>query len=279
MHLKQLINNLVVSSLMAFTGGLFFSAGVFAQTLVLVPGYQSDGGIWRKTGFVNALLSAGWQDAGHVMADPYGVRMLVEQKKSERRFFTVNLPAEAPLIVQANILSAQLNAIRNRFQDEPLLLAGHSVGGVVARLAMVREPALKLDALITFAAPHLGTGMAEAGLGISQSPIGWVAPLLGASTINRSRELYADLMRERPGSLLFWLNRQPHPESKYYSVVRSQHGGFSNWRDQVVDPFSQDMNNVVALRGKSLFIASPLKHGLHPADGVLLADLLKQCCK
>jgi pimeloyl-ACP methyl ester carboxylesterase len=181
-------------------------------------------------------------------------------------------------MVQANVLSAQLRAVRARFPDEPLLLAGHSAGGVVARLAMVREPALKLAALITFASPHLGTGMAEAGLGISQSPIGWVAPLFGANTINRSRDLYADLMRERPGSLLFWLNRQPHPEAKYFSVVRSQRGGFSSWRDQIVDPFSQDMNNVVALRGKSLLIPSPLKHGLHPADGVLLANLLQKCC-
>ena len=50
--------------------------------------------------------------------------------------------------------------------------------------------------------------------------LGWFTPFLGAHTLNRSQGLYQDLARERPGSLLFWLNRQEHPPARYVAVVR-----------------------------------------------------------
>jgi hypothetical protein len=67
----------------------------------------------------------------------------------------------------------------------------------------------------------LGTKSAEIGAMVGDSPLGWLAPLIGGSKLNRSQNPYYDVVRERPGSLLFWLNRQERPSSIYVSIVRN----------------------------------------------------------
>ena len=102
---------------------------------------------------------------------------------------TVDLPSEAPLFVQLQVLVPQVEYLRTHHSEEHLFLAGHSAGGVLARLYMVTHPKVPVAALITIASPHLGTGAAEIGLMAGDSPLGFLAPLVGGSTLNRSQGL------------------------------------------------------------------------------------------
>jgi pimeloyl-ACP methyl ester carboxylesterase len=240
------------------------------QTLVLIHGYLSDGSAWRPTGIVRALQNTGWQDAGHLFPNA-PVRGRAVRTPLERYIYTVTLPSEAPLAVQAQWLDFYLRKLQVKHPDNSLILVGHSAGGVVARLVMVVS-GIRIQGLLTIATPHLGTDKAELGAGLGNSPLGLVAPFFGADTINRSQGLYHDLVREYPTSLLFWLNRQPHPSAFYVSVVRAS-------GDEWVPPYSQNMNDVPALRGKAMTVTSPGRHRLQPADGPLLASLLARFLK
>jgi pimeloyl-ACP methyl ester carboxylesterase len=220
----------------------FLSASSYAgKTVVLIHGYLGDASSWHANGIVAALQGY----------DTY----------------TVNLPSEAPLVVQAQYLDVYLRDIKAKHPQNSLVLVGHSAGGVVARLVMVKS-GIAIQGLITISSPHLGTDKAELGYKISNSPLAWIAPFLGLSTINRSRDLYRDLMREHPSSLIFWLNRQPHPKAFYASIVRIA-------GDKWVAPYSQDLNDVPALRGLATTITSVGTHSLQPADGAVLVDLLR----
>ena len=117
-----------------------------------------------------------------------------------------------------------------------------------------------MKALITIASPHLGTSRAEQALDATDIPfpISMVTDFFGGDayhTAMRSRSLYVDLVRPQPGTLLYWLNAQAHPDIKYFSIVRgpSQAG----WGDYIVPTYSQDMNNVLALQGRSSLVNVP----------------------
>jgi len=245
---------------------------VQAEALVLVQGYLGDG--WRDSGIIPALEAAGWEDGGRLSAGPHGVRGALRQ--GGRRYYTLVLPTEAPMGHQLGYMERYLAFLRARHEHETLILAGHSAGGVLARLYMVRHPEMGIDALITIASPHLGTGSAEVGAMAGQSPLGWVAPFFGGSTLNRSQALYGELVRERPGSLLFWLNRQAHPPATYVSIVRQDDSLFGLGGDLVVAARSQDMNQVYALRGRAWAIRTAGGHGLQASDGQLLLRILRQ---
>ncbi|OQW91599.1 MAG: hypothetical protein BWK79_16525 [Beggiatoa sp. IS2] len=253
--------------------GWLIALPVYAgQTAVLIHGYWSDGSDWRKLGIVQALQLAGWQDAGHAL--PYGILPAWGYPNATGNFvYTVTLPAEAPLPVQVSWLGTYLQGLHARHPDNDLVLVGHSAGGVVARLAMVVTGA-PVRTLVTIASPHLGTDAAELGLEITHSPAGWFLPFLGGNTLLRSEGLYRDLVREYPGTLLFWLNRQSHPEARYISIVRI--GVRVGTGDHIVPIYSQDLNYVPALSGKSTTISSIGFHGLQPADGPLLASVLAE---
>jgi alpha-beta hydrolase superfamily lysophospholipase len=221
----------------------FLSASSYAgKTVVLIHGYLGDASSWYNHGIVSALQGY----------DTY----------------TVNLPSEAPLVVQAQYLDVYLRDIKAKHPKNSLVLVGHSAGGVVARLVMVRS-GIPIQGLITISSPNLGTDKAELAYNISNSPLAWVAPFFGLTTINRSRDLYRDLMREHPSSLIFWLNRQPHPKAYYASIVRIA-------GDKWVAPYSQDLNDVPALRGLATTITSVGTHSLQPTDGAVLVDLLRK---
>lgn len=244
-----------------------------AEAMVLIQGYLGEDDPWRRSGVTTAMVRAGWQDGGHLLDGPDGVRRNGPRNKGTKSFYTVALPTEAPLLLQARHLERYMAYLQARHEGESLYLIGHSAGGVLARLYMVQYPRVRISALITIASPHLGTGTAEAGLLAGQSPLGWVAPLMGAQSINRSQDLYHDLSREQPGNLLFWLNRQPHPKSRYIAVIHKD-GGLFGMGDLVVPEWSQDMNNVAVLRGAVVTVPVSGEHTLSPADGALLIDLL-----
>jgi pimeloyl-ACP methyl ester carboxylesterase len=256
----------VSSRIISFLFILLLSLPTYAgQTLVLIHGYLGDGSTWRPVGIVSALQPAGWQDAGHLFPGgplPGGIA----KNPLKRYIYSVTLPSEAPLATQAQLLDFYLRHLQQRHLDNTLILVGHSAGGVVARLVMVVS-GIPIQGLITIASPHLGTEKAEWATLLSNSPFSWITPFLGLDTINRSKGLYWDLVREHPTSFLFWLNRQPHPKASYISIVRL---GGDDW----VPPYSQDMNDVPVLRGLARTIPTTGNHSLHPTDGPLLLSLL-----
>ncbi|MCB1860034.1 MAG: hypothetical protein KDI63_17320 [Gammaproteobacteria bacterium] len=241
-----------------------------AETLVLVQGYQAKGDDWRSPGIMNALLQAGWRDGGQLGEGSASLPVV-----RGPRFFTVDLITDAPLMHQLAQLQEYMAQIRNDYPEESLILAGHSAGGVLGRLYMVQNPTSGVAALITFASPHLGTETAELGIVLGNSPLGWASRWLGANDLlGRSQGLFFDLIRERPGSLLFWLNRQPHPVARYISVVRDEERSWVG--DLIVPVWSQDMNQVYELRGRAVSIPSAGTHGLNDEDGRLLVRILSR---
>ena len=249
-----------------------FVTSTFADTLVLVQGYRGDAGNWRGTGITAVLQQKGWQDAGHFSSRsgqtlhwPAGVT----RNSGANRFVTIDLPTEAPITRQTNILAAYLEQVSRLYKGEDLHLVGHSAGGVVARAVMVGAKMNTIKTLITIASPHRGTDTAETGLQVANSPLGWFTPLVGAGTINRSRGLYHQLVRERPGAYLGWLNRQKHPKARYVSIIRA-------YSDTVVPAWSQDLNGVVALAGKAESYPVSGRHELNINDGISINNVLSQ---
>ena len=246
-----------------------------AEALVLIHGYLSEGDDWRDSGITAILERAGWADGGHLSSRRGRVRTSRKAHPSNRRFYTLDLHSDAPLMLQAQQVMAYMTYIRTAHPGESLILAGHSAGGVLGRLYMVQHPNSGVSALISIASPHLGTESAELGLMAGQSPLGWISRILGKhDTLNRSQSLYHDLIRERPGSLLFWLNRQPHPTARYISIVRSKNLSWVG--DLIVPTWSQDMNGVFALRARAQSIPTPGGHGLEDEDGKSLVRILER---
>ena len=246
---------------------------VLADTLLLVPGYLGSAHSWRGNGITFGLQRTGWSDAGHLTTGRLGVMGPNFKAKGTKRFYTLDIPTEAPIGIQADLIAHYVVLIKKRHKGERIVLAGHSAGGVSSRLAMVRYPRLKVFGLITIASPHLGSRMADLGRSISNSPLSWFAPFMGANTINRSRALYRDLGREGPHNILGWLNRSPHPKARYVSVIRSKNRNPAAG-DSISRGWRQDMNMVPALRGRALTFASYGDHALRPSDSILIARIL-----
>jgi pimeloyl-ACP methyl ester carboxylesterase len=246
---------------------------VQADALVMIQGYLSKGGSWRESGITDILRHHGWQDGGQLFLRQGQVYTSRPLAPSGRQFYTLELHSDAPLMFQLQELTAYLAVIKSRHPDEPLVLLGHSAGGVLGRLYMVQHPDSGVTALITIASPHLGTEAAELGVMAGRSPLGLFSRLLGKNdALNKSQGLYVDLMRERPGGLLYWLNRQQHPVAHYVSIVRSD--DLSWIGDLVVPEWSQDMNRVAALRGRARTIPTSGGHAFEEADGLLLVRIL-----
>lgn len=251
-----------------------------ADMLVLIHGYLSGAQTWDASGISAALTQNGWQRGGVLVAGPTGVRNLAPAEDSTgNRFYLVDLPSEAPLMLQADQLQAILNALASRHPGEAMILAGHSAGGIVARIALVRGGVPDARALITIASPHLGTPRAMQALDVSNVPFPFsiVSDALGGEgyhTLRRSQGLYVDLLPPAPGSLLGWLNNQPHPDIAYFSVIRGQGNIIAG--DELVPGFSQDMDNVPALHGHSQRLLVPTGHMLGPVDATILLRILEQ---
>lgn len=249
---------------------VFCPVVLYAEALVLIHGYLGDSDNWHESTVTDQLEAAGWQDGGLLRPGWQGVGW----PQGAKTYYTLALPTEAPLLVQLEHLAPYLELVRARHPGESLVLAGHSAGGVLARLYMVKHPRAGVDALVTIASPHLGTDTAEIGAIIGNTPLAWLAPLLGAEVLNRSQALYRDLVRERPGSLLFWLNRQPHPEALYVSIVR-KNDSLLEFGDLLVPTWSQNLNHVLALRGRARTLTTSGGHMVGPQDGKLLLQVLR----
>jgi pimeloyl-ACP methyl ester carboxylesterase len=255
-----------------------FVSALRADVVLLIHGYLSGAESWDASGITTALERVGWQRAGVFAAGPSGIHLIpAPGRPAPHKVYVVDLPSEAPILIQAYQLRQILQAVNTSNPGEPMVLVGHSAGGVVARAALVRGGAKDVKALITIASPHLGTYRAEQALDVTDIPFPFsmVTDFFGGETYDtarRSRGLYVDLVRPRPGSLLFWLNNQEHPELQYFSIVRGETTIMSG--DYIVPGYSQDMNNVPALSGRSTRIALGTQHGLEMIDGSVIVSLL-----
>jgi pimeloyl-ACP methyl ester carboxylesterase len=258
---------------------LFFaglSQAARADVALLVHGYLGSAASWEFSGVNAALAANGWRYAGRILPGFSGP-LLPPTIAAERKIYSVELPSTAPLAVQADILVATLRVLKSRHKKESITLVGHSAGGVVARMALVRGGANGVTRLITIAAPHLGTVRAQQALNATNEggPVGFVKDIFGGRDyhlVKNSWPILLDLSPAVPGSVLFWLNAQPHPAIQYISIVRSSPFGLG---DFMVLGFSQDLNNVPKLAGKVTTYVVPADHALVPADGVMLARLMR----
>jgi triacylglycerol lipase len=256
---------------------LSLSLGVAqAEILVFVHGYDSHANIWRGKSIFSFLQNQGWQDAGNLIAHPNGIFNQQPKELKPFRMVTVDLPSYAPIQDQAVLLAAYIETLRKQDPEQNFTIIGHSIGGVVSRYAVVRYPELPINRLITIASPHLGTGMAEVAELAAKSPASVVAPVFGIDIINRSEILMDQLQREEPGSFLFWLNRQKHPNIKYISIVRSN-GSILN-KDYYVPSRSQDLRQVPGIYQAYSF-PSYGKHELQYRDTFLISRLVNQPVK
>ena len=249
--------------------------------LVLVHGYLSGADSWEASG-INSLLEAnGWKRGGLITSAPATIAPVLvgPGKDADNKVYTVDLPAEAPIVVQTDQFLGMLATIQAMHPGESLVIAGHSAGGIVARNALVIGNVPNVKALITIASPHIGTTLANRAIDATDESgfFGGIKSFFGGSgydTLRRSRGLLFDLAHPYPGSLLFWLNMQKHPDIQYVSVVRINPAGFAG--DELVPGYSQDMNNVPSLMGSSSIIITPAGHTLVAEDGVTLLQILNE---
>lgn len=254
-----------------------------ADVLVLVHGYLGSAQSWAESGVLDRLVRRGYRQTGIYWYSHDGVHLQrLGKSLPDKPVYAVNLPSQAPIVIQADWLAAFLRDIRKHHPDEAIALAAHSAGGVAARMALVRHGALGVNHLITIAAPHAGTGRALQALDVTDDggPFGFVKSWLVRrktgnalyATVRQSRGVLLDLAPPRPGNLLFWLNGQPHPDIRYTAIMRI--GTVTMPGDQVVPPLSQDMNQVPALVGRAKTYSMAQGHLLSPRDGDLIGNLL-----
>ena len=269
MKIRNFIRVLLLTAL------CFLPLTLSAQTMVLIPGFQSQGMDWRSTQVATALEERGWVDGGNFTLTRKGIVNPVKLKSAPKKvFYSLDLVTEAPIADQARMLQKYLEVIYAD-RKEPLALVGHSAGGIVARHWLVTGNRLPVDTLITIASPHLGTPLAGLSSILSGSEeIVNLAEALGFGNLPKARGLFNDLREEKPGTYLFWLNRQAHPAIRYVSVVRSSEQ--PDTADIVVPVPSQDMDNVFALRKRTERWDTEKGHFLGADDGYLLDWVMAQ---
>ena len=255
---------------------LTLSTATRADVLLLVHGYLSSASAWEVSGVNQILADNGWKRAGLYSAGGFAEAAAADAKDT-KKVVLAELPSEAPIGIQSDLLLHYLQDISTRFAGERLIIVGHSAGGLVARLSMLRTAIPDLVALVTIATPHLGTQRAAQALDATDVPfpISIIPDFFGGSNwdlLKRGRSLYVDLLPPAPGTLLFWLNQQKHPDITYYSIVRGT--PYALYGDSLVPGYSQDMNAVPVLYGKSKLVTVGSGHELNPQDGFALAGIL-----
>lgn len=252
-----------------------------ADVLVLVHGYLGSADSWEISG-INSLLDAnGWKRGGLITSAPATVSPVFvgPGQGAANKVYTVDLPAEAPIAIQTDHFLGMLATIQAMHPDENLIIVGHSAGGIVARTALVTASIPNVRALITIASPHVGTTRANQAIDVTDEsgPFGMVKSFFGGDgydLLRRSRGLLFDLAHPYPGSLLYWLNAQAHPDIEYVSVIRLDPAGYPG--DELVPGYSQDMNNIPGIQGNSSIILTPAGHTLVADDAVVLLQVLNE---
>jgi len=247
-----------------------------AETMVLIHGYFSDSIGWEESHVMQPLITDNWRYGGNYRA--YAQAVLTPSTSGLRTqgkiFYTVDLPYDATIELQAMVLGTYLHHLYSQ-RKEPIILVGHSAGGVVARAYITMQNSKPVKALVTIATPHLGTPVAELSEVASKTPLNMMPRMLGIKNFKHSLAVFSDLREEAPeaGNYMYWLNHRAHPSIQYFSIVRNNKS--LRKLDLIVPPFSQNMNNVSALRGRSAVISSTGTHTLKKQDGVTLKKILQ----
>jgi len=241
-----------------------------ADVVLLVHGFMGSPASWQNSGVLPQLAAAGWQPAGIISATG---EQRFTPKAGKNPLYLAALPDEAPLEIQVQAMLSILHHLQMKYPGQSITVVGHSLGGLVARLALLQTQDSAVSQLITIAAPHLGTPRAWQGLDLADDSgvSGIFKDFLGGSDYDRLQSatpLLLELTPLAPGHPLFATGQQAHPDIRYVSIIHS--GG-----DNIVPPSSQDMNQLPALRGKSerYIIAAP--HELFPGDAAVLIPLLQ----
>lgn len=249
-----------------------------ADSVILIHGYHASAATWEQNGVAGVLAAHGWPRGGLYTTAGPGVRLLpAAGVTAADRSYLVDLPSEAPVRIQADRLQAALADVAARHPGEPITLVGHSAGGVVARLVVVEGSVPEVSALVTIAAPNLGTERTIQALRAADIPwpFSYIADFFGGEaydTVRRSGHLLIDLLPAAPGTLLGWLNNRPHPPIRYVAIVRGTPTALTG--DWIVPGISQDLNSVAALQRRAYVITVPSDHFLTPADGYALLPVL-----
>ncbi|MGB0126842.1 MAG: alpha/beta fold hydrolase [Rhodocyclaceae bacterium] len=261
---------------LALVCGALWAQSAQAHVVLLVHGYLGDALSWERSGVNDVLAANGWPRAGVIVPGPAGPALPPPVPTGPNRAYSIELPSTAPLALQSDMLLAALRALETRHANEPITLVGHSAGGVVARMALVRGGPGRVVRLVTIAAPNLGTERALQALDATHGggPFGLVRDVFGGGAyraVKHSWPVLMDLAPAIPGSTLHWLNGHRHPEIRYVSIVRGAGFGFG---DLLVPGFSQDLNNVPPLHGRAVTYVVPAEHNLVPPDGTMIAQVL-----
>lgn len=247
-----------------------------AETLVLIHGYLSNSQRWAKAQTIQPLYQDGWQYGGNYSGSPQGlvapaIKVLPIKSKV---FVTVDLPSEAPIRYQVRVLDRYLQHLYLQ-RKEPMILVGHSAGGVIARAWLTFPSAKPVSTLITIASPHRGTPLAGlASLGAS-TPLGGAIRMMGVKSVSRSKGLFRDLEAPKRGNFLYWLNHQTYPKIHYVSIIRENNLGLDHF-GALIPIASQNMNNIASLRGRSAVLLSHGTHGISKEDGDKIVLILKK---
>jgi len=273
---KKYFKNGLFKPFFVFSLFIFTPLSLQAKTLVLVHGYLSDASIWNTSGFSQVLERNGFVQGDTYNFNPWGMMVPRPIASNFDAFYRVELPSQTNLQTQEGILLQYLQHLFSQRQ-EPLTLIGHSAGGLVARLFLLDPKAVPVNGLITIATPHLGTPTADLAYLAGNSPIGMIISMAGEQTLQDSRGLLSDLKEEKSGNFLFWMNRQPYPNIHYASIVRKNETISKPKRfDFIVPTLSQDMNNILSLKGRSGVAITIDNHALSHKDALVVLDILTQ---
>ncbi len=177
------------------------------------------------------------------------------------------------------MLTAALHHLADVYPNDQVIIVGHSLGGLTARLSLVKNGQFQVKALITIASPHLGTDLAMVGMDQLNDNIimKMIKRMFGGGryqALERSAPVIYDILPEQPGNILHALNRQPHPNIAYFSIVRSYRDG--RLGDPIVPGYSQNMHSVAAIRRRSVRILQGYQHELTQQDALSILNAIDQ---